>query len=140
MNIGELLRTAIEHSSYTPKEVGRVVGLGENTIYRWMASPNLDLKAIMRIHKAVPEIHMKDIFVALEEKYGHELPENPYREGGPVTSETSKEDDGDDGIQIMIDLKKYQGYRIPEGFVDNVKRMLEDAQEDYEKKDKKKKK
>ena len=129
-HIGKLLEKIIKESGYAVAAVAREVGVNTSTIFRWFDVPNLPMKHILAINKAMPNLNLKPVFDLMEEKLGYEIPENPYRK-------TEKEEvDIDPGIKISIDGEKYAGYAIPPDLAAKVREYIEEYQRKQQKKDK----
>ncbi|GEM_PF-6912075 len=127
-HIGKEFKKAISEGGYSQAKVAELVGKGKNTIHRWTLSPNLGLKEIRIVHASIPQLYLKNVFDALEERLGHEIPDNPYRNPERPTPTPKKE--ARSGIQLMIDANQFAGYRIPSDIMDRVIDILEDAQDD----------
>jgi hypothetical protein len=122
---GQLLKKAIDQSGYSVSSVAKELGVATSTVFRWFDVPNLPVKKLVDINRAVPIINLKAVYEALEEKLGHEIPENPYRKD-------DKKVDTDPGIKISIDTEKFAGYAIPPDLTEKVREYIEE----YQKKEK----
>lgn len=128
-HIGNLLKRAISAGGYNQAEVADKVGKGRNTIQRWLNTPNLGLKEVREVQEALPNLYMKNVYDALEAVLGHEIPDNPYRKPKPPSKE---KETNSSGIRVMLDAEAFAGYRIPSDFINRVRTVLEDAQEERE--------
>lgn len=132
MDIGKELKKALLNGGFTQAKVAKLLGKGKNTIHRWTNSPNLGLKEVREIHEAIPELYLRNVYEALEQAQGHEIPDNPYR--NPQRPSTAPKQDARSGIKLMIDVNQFAGYKIPDDILDRVIDIIEDAQdEDYPK-------
>ena len=127
-DIGKELKKALAEGGFTQAQVAKRLGKGKNTIHRWTNSPNLGLKEVREIHSAIPELYLKNVYMALEESLGHEIPDNPYR--NPNRPEKTSAKESRSGIQLMIDAREFAGYTIPHDILDRVINILEDAQDE----------
>ena len=53
INRGSYLRRLIKESEFSITEISGIIGVGRNTIYRWMDKPNLPLRKLQKVAQVI---------------------------------------------------------------------------------------
>lgn len=134
LHIGQMIKDAMKASGFTIKDAYTAMGKGRTTVQAWLDTPNLTLAQVLAFQNALPSLYLRHVFEALEERLGHEIPNNPYRKK-PQEEDQQQKLEQNTGIRIKVefDTEMYAGYIIPADLTERVRQIIEDENEKYRK-------